>query len=165
MELRKLAAEKGVIYGTAISAASIASDPEFVDLVLRQAGAVVAENDMKWQAMNCGKPGNDNYGPADTVAGFALESGLVLRGHNLLWYRSAPPWFFDLPTKREMEGAIVAHIRSSGGPLSRTGSQLGCRERADRTREQEAGRPSHCCFSRQDGAGLYRSRLSYRSGG
>jgi endo-1,4-beta-xylanase len=65
--------------------------------------------------MNRGKPGDDNYGPADTVAAFALESGLVLRGHNLLWYRSAPPWFFDLPTKREMEGAIVAHIRSLAG--------------------------------------------------
>lgn len=115
MELRKLAAEKGLIYGTAISAASIAGDPEFVDLVLRQAGAVVAENDMKWQAMNRGRPGDDNYSDADVVAAFALENGLVLRGHNLLWYRSTPHWFLDLPTKRQREEAIVAHIRTLVG--------------------------------------------------
>jgi endo-1,4-beta-xylanase len=115
MELRKLAAEKGLIYGTAISAASITSDPEFVDLVVHQAGAIVAENDMKWQAMNRGKPRDYNHGPADRVAALALENGLVLRGHNLLWYRSTPRWFFDLPTTREMEEAIVAHIRSLAG--------------------------------------------------
>jgi endo-1,4-beta-xylanase len=115
MALGKLAAEKGLIYGTAISAASIKGDPEFVDLVLHQAGAVVAENDMKWQPMNRGKPGDDNYGPADTVTGFATENGLVLRGHNLLWYRSTPHWFFNLSTKQEMERAIVAHIHGLAG--------------------------------------------------
>jgi endo-1,4-beta-xylanase len=112
MALQKLAAEKGLIYGTAVSAASIKGDPEFADLVLRQAGAVVAENDMKWQNINRGKPEDDDYGPADTVAAFAIENGLVLRGHNLLWYRSTPRRFFDLSTKKEMEAAIVEHIHS-----------------------------------------------------
>lgn len=115
MELRKLAAEKGLIYGTAISAASIASDPEFVDLVLQQAEAVVAENDMKWHALNRGRPGDENYAHADTVAAFALESGLVLRGHNLLWYRSTPRWFSDLRSYRQKEEAIVSHIRDLTG--------------------------------------------------
>jgi endo-1,4-beta-xylanase len=115
MTLRKLAAEKGLIYGTAIGAASIKSDPEYVDLVLHQARVVVAENDMKWRFMNQGKPGDDDYGRADTVAAFALENGLVLRGHNLLWYRTTPRWFLDLTSKQEMEGAIVEHIHSLAG--------------------------------------------------
>lgn len=38
MVLRGLAAERGLIYGTAIGAASIERDREFVHLVLRQAG-------------------------------------------------------------------------------------------------------------------------------
>jgi len=111
MELRKLAAEKGLIYGTAISATSIEGDPRFADLVLRHAGLVVAEYDMKWQHLNPSKPEDDNYGPADAIAAFALDNGLVLRGHNLLWYRSTPHWFFDLPSQQEMERAVVAHIR------------------------------------------------------
>jgi len=64
--LKKLAAEKGLLYGTTISAAQISTDHEFVDLVLQQAGLVVAENDMKWQVMNRGKPADDDYGPRTT---------------------------------------------------------------------------------------------------
>jgi len=90
MALRKLAAAKGLLYGTTISARQITGDPRFVDLVLRQAGLVVAENDMKWQVMSRGGRGDDDYGPADTVAAFALENDLALRGHNLLWYHRTP---------------------------------------------------------------------------
>jgi hypothetical protein len=44
MALRKLAADKGLVYGTTLSAKQITGDPEFVALVLREAGLVVAEN-------------------------------------------------------------------------------------------------------------------------
>ena len=50
--LRRLAAEKGLLYGTTISAAQITGDPDFVELVLQQVGLVVAENEMKWLEMN-----------------------------------------------------------------------------------------------------------------
>jgi endo-1,4-beta-xylanase len=113
--LKKLAVEKGLLYGTTISAAQISTDHDFVDLVLRQTGLVVAENDMKWQVLNRGKPGDDDYGPADAVAAFALENDLVLRGHNLLWYHRTPTWFFDLATRQEQERAIVEHIQQLAG--------------------------------------------------
>jgi endo-1,4-beta-xylanase len=113
--LRDMAAEKGLIYGTTISAAQITGDREFVELVLQQAGLLVAENEMKWQVMNRGKPGDDDYGPADTIANFALENGLALRGHNLLWYHRTPSWFFDLETRQEMEKAVVDRIHDLAG--------------------------------------------------
>src|SRR5215469_7462788 len=84
--LRKLAADKGLIYGTTIAAAQITGDPAFVDLVRHEAGLVVAENEMKWQVVNRGAAGDDDYGPADTIANFAAANDLILRGHNLLWY-------------------------------------------------------------------------------
>jgi endo-1,4-beta-xylanase len=115
LALRKLAAEKGLLYGTAISAGQITGDPRFVALVLQQAGLVVAENDMKWQDMNRGARGDDDYGPADKVAAFALENGLALRGHNLLWYHRTPNWFFDLESRQEIERAIVERIRGLAG--------------------------------------------------
>jgi endo-1,4-beta-xylanase len=115
LALRKLAAEKGLLYGTTISARQITGDPSFVDLVLRQTGLVVAENDMKWQVMNRGARGDDDYGPADTVAAFALENDLALRGHNLLWYHRTPSWFFDLDSRQEIESAIVERIRGLAG--------------------------------------------------
>lgn len=113
--LRKLAADKGLIYGTTISAKQITGDPAFVELVLRQAGLAVAENEMKWQDMNRGARGDDDYAPADTVANFALQNGLVLRGHNLLWYMRTPSWFFDLESRQDMEKAVVDHIHALAG--------------------------------------------------
>ena len=82
---------------------------------LQQTGLVVAENDMKWQVMNRGTRGDDDYGPADTVAAFALENDLALRGHNLLWYHRTPNWFFDLTSRQEIESAIVERIRGLAG--------------------------------------------------
>src|SRR5215831_21288200 len=115
MALRKLAADKGLIYGTTISATQIQGDPAFITLVLGQAGLIVAENEMKWQVMNRGGRGEDDYGPADTIADFALKNGLVLRGHNLLWYMRTPSWFFDLESRQEMESAVVEHIHGLAG--------------------------------------------------
>ncbi len=114
-ELRRLAAQKGLLYGTTISAAQITHDPAFVALVLRQAALVVPENDMKWQDINQGAPGDDDYRGADTVAGFAAEAGLALRGHNLLWYFRTPSWFFALPSRAAQERAAVDRIRALAG--------------------------------------------------
>jgi endo-1,4-beta-xylanase len=113
--LRRLAAEKGLLYGTTISAEQITGDPAFVDLVMRQAALVVPENDMKWQDMNRGAPGKDDYGPADTIAGFAVEGGMTLRGHNLLWYYRTPAWFSTLPSPGAQRRAVVEHIRALAG--------------------------------------------------
>jgi len=113
--LRKLAADRGLLYGTTIAAAQITDDRPFIDLVRQEAGLVVAENEMKWQVMNRGSPGDDEYGPADTVASFAAANSLVLRGHNLLWYHRTPDWFFDLPDRAAQERAVFDHIQQLAG--------------------------------------------------
>jgi endo-1,4-beta-xylanase len=113
--LRKLAAQKGLVFGTTIAASQITGDRPFVDLVGQEAALVVAENEMKWQVMNRGAPGDDDYGPADTIANFAAANHLVLRGHNLLWYHRTPNWYFDLTDRQEQERAVVAHIKQLAG--------------------------------------------------
>ena len=113
--LRKLAAEKGLIYGTTIAAGQITGDRPFLDLVRQEAGLVVAENEMKWQVMNRGTPGDDDFTPADTIANFAAANGLVLRGHNLLWYHRTPSWYFNLTDRREQERAVIGHIEQLAG--------------------------------------------------
>src|SRR5215472_4359028 len=115
LALCKLAAQKGLLYGTTISASQITGDPPFVDLVRQEAGLVVAENEMKWQVMNRGAAGDDDYGPADTIANFAAANNLVLRGHNLLWYHRTPNWYFDLTDRQQQLEAVAAHIRQLAG--------------------------------------------------
>ena len=113
--LRKLAEQKGLLYGTTVAAAQITGDPPFADLVRQEASLVVAENEMKWQVINRGAPGDDDFAPADTIATFAAANKLVLRGHNLLWYHRTPEWFFDLPDKAAQRQAVVEHIQQLAG--------------------------------------------------
>jgi endo-1,4-beta-xylanase len=113
--LRKLAAEKGLLYGTTIAAAQITGDRPFADLVRHEAGLVVPENEMKWQVMNRGAPGDDDYAPADTIADFTSANQLGLRGHNLLWYNRTPSWFFDLTDRQQQEHAVIDHIQQLAG--------------------------------------------------
>jgi endo-1,4-beta-xylanase len=115
LSLKRLAADKGLIYGTTISAQQILHDPAFIALVARQAGLVVPENDMKWQDINRGAPGKDDYGPADTIAGFAVENGMALRGHNVLWYHRTPSWFLALPDRGAKERAVIDRIETLVG--------------------------------------------------
>jgi endo-1,4-beta-xylanase len=113
--LKRLAAEKGLIYGTTISARQISHDPAFIRLVKSQAGLVVPENDMKWLDINRGAPGQDDYRRADTIAGFAVEGGMALRGHNCLWYFRTPYWFFTLPDRTAKEHAVIDRIKALVG--------------------------------------------------
>ena len=62
-----------------------------------------------------GAPGDDDYGPADTIANFASGNKLVLRGHNLLWYHRTPSWYFDLTDRQQQERAVVEHIQQLAG--------------------------------------------------
>jgi endo-1,4-beta-xylanase len=110
-----LAAEKGLLYGTTIAASQITGDRPFADLVRHETGLVVAENEMKWQVINRGAPGDDDYAPADVIADFASANQLVLRGHNLLWYHRTPSWYFDLTDRQQQERAVVDHIRQLAG--------------------------------------------------
>ena len=66
--------------------------------------SITAENAMKPNSIWPNAPGTSgataqpaaapNYAPADTLANFAFNNGMQLRGHTLLWHGSAPDWFF-----------------------------------------------------------------------
>jgi endo-1,4-beta-xylanase len=66
--------------------------------------SITAENAMKPDTIWPNAPGTSgatampapqpNYGPADTLATFAFNNGMQLRGHTLLWHQTAPDWFF-----------------------------------------------------------------------
>ena len=132
--LRRLAAAKGLIYGTTIAAWQITHDPGFIGLVERQAGLVVPENDMKWRDINGGAPGQDDYSRADTVAGFAVESGMALRGHNCLWYFRTPGGFSRFPIATTKERVLTEHLRTLVSRYRGHRPQLGCGQRATRTK-------------------------------
>lgn len=92
--LQQLAARSGRRFGSAVGAgraltASLA-DAGYRDLLIRECGLLVPENELKWYAL---RPDVEtfNYAPADSIADFAREHGMGARGHTLLWHH--PRWF------------------------------------------------------------------------
>jgi endo-1,4-beta-xylanase len=69
-------------------------------LLLRHFSSLTAENAMKPDTIWPSAAGTQNpapapnFAPADQIYNFAINNGLQVRGHTLLWHATAPSWFF-----------------------------------------------------------------------
>lgn len=102
--LKDLAAEKGLRFGSAMSAGQL-DDPRYVDLVLRECAVIVAENEHK-QYTILAQPDKWNFAPGDALVNFAKENDLGMRGHTLLWNRTQ--WTSDWLNAVEFQSAAEA---------------------------------------------------------
>ena len=122
--LHRLAASKGILFGTAISAGQAtarAGTPEerYRAVVLAECGALVCENEMKWPALRPDAATFD-FSRSDAIVALAEGHGMKMRGHTLLWHH--PDWFprwltdYDFGSRPAVEGERVlqAHIRRVG---------------------------------------------------
>ena len=92
--LRDYAAQNGKYIGTAISMwkndltnASLGETKE----VGSQFNMLVAENEMKWDALEPSR-NSFSYGSADNLVKFAQNHDMRLRGHCLVWHSQLPTW-------------------------------------------------------------------------
>lgn len=92
--LRDYAAQNGKYIGTAISMwkndltnASLGETKE----VGAQFNMLVAENEMKWDALEPSR-NSFSYGSADNLVRFAQNHDMRLRGHCLAWHSQLPTW-------------------------------------------------------------------------
>ncbi len=130
--LSAIAAAQGRRFGSCISyntmradAASI-QNSAYADLVSRECGLVVPENEMKWQALRPG-PDQFDFTRMDAIVAWARGKGLAVRGHTLLWAR--PQWFpewlnqydFGARPATEAERLLTSHI---GKVIERYGSVI-----------------------------------------
>jgi len=77
--------------GVAVSPRALKTDE--AGLILRQFGSLTAENAMKMGPVHPGEQ-EYNWAGADSIASFARQHGLKLRGHTLCWHNQTPEWFF-----------------------------------------------------------------------
>ena len=80
------------LVGAAVEPAQIA-DPVDAALLRRHYNSITAENVMKPRTIGTAV-GVYNYGPADELVRFAVANAIRVRGHTLVWHRTAPDWFF-----------------------------------------------------------------------
>jgi endo-1,4-beta-xylanase len=101
----QIAVRMGVVgfpVGAAIEADSLVGIG--ADLLRKHYSSITAENAMKPDTLWPNAPGTSgatalpagtpNFAPADALVSFAFNDGIQVRGHTLLWHRTAPDWFF-----------------------------------------------------------------------
>lgn len=77
--------------GVAVSPRSLRTDE--AGLVLKEFNSLTAENAMKMGPIHP-KENEYNWSGADSIATFAKQNNLKLRGHNLCWHNQTPAWIF-----------------------------------------------------------------------
>ena len=90
--------------GVAVNKRNV-SIPQQMALVRQQFNSMTAENDMKPVSVHPAE-GVWNWGAADSIANFARQSGIKLRGHCLCWHAQFADWMFTdkkgRPVKKEV---------------------------------------------------------------
>lgn len=74
------------------------------DLLLRHFDQITPENAMKPITVQPVE-GEFDFGPMDEVLDFAVEHGLTVHGHTLVWHRSTPEWFFETADGQPLTGS------------------------------------------------------------
>jgi endo-1,4-beta-xylanase len=70
---------------------------------------VTAENEMKFQSLQPTE-GTFTYGPADGIVNFAIQNGMKVRGHTLVWHTQTPSWVFNNASKETLLARMRTHI-------------------------------------------------------
>jgi endo-1,4-beta-xylanase len=78
----------------AMGAAIDTSYGNYGALLTKHYNSVTAEDQMKFDALQPSE-GNFSYGTADAMVNYALDSGMQVRGHALVWHRQTPSWVFN----------------------------------------------------------------------
>lgn len=98
--------------GTAIEPGQL-EDPELTELIIKHFSSITAENAMKPEEIQP-LEGIFDFRDADKIAEFAMENGIALRGHTLIWHNQVPDWFFTedgAPVSGEtLKERMKAHI-------------------------------------------------------
>ncbi|AEJ60991.1 glycoside hydrolase family 10 [Spirochaeta thermophila DSM 6578] len=82
----------------------------YAGIVKREFNIVTPGNSMKWDSL---RPSKDDYNfeVADRIVDFALENGMVMHGHTLVWHSQLPKWLtLGSWSKEELERVLHDHI-------------------------------------------------------
>jgi len=116
--LRRLAAKKGLLVGTAFSCDTFRKDPMYGEVLAREFNGLVAENEMKLDVLQRVR-GQFDFGPADIMMAFARRHDMKVRAVPLAWHDALPEWASDktfprqeaLDILREHISTVMRHFR------------------------------------------------------
>jgi endo-1,4-beta-xylanase len=111
--LNELVRKKGLIYGAALRR-DVLNDDAFADVVTTQCGVIVPEVALKWHVLRPAESTFD-FRDADALCEFAVQRGIAVRGHTLLWQNWNPLWVDRTLTVQTAPQIVEQHIRTVVG--------------------------------------------------
>jgi endo-1,4-beta-xylanase len=108
--LSSAAAQRGVLFGTALCTSDLQLQP-LGDAILRDCNIITPEYEMKWDAI-ARNPADPDYAAADRLMTFSSANGLALHGHTLWWHEAVPPALRNTSGKRFLDAALD-HLRTT----------------------------------------------------
>ena len=109
--LRNAASARGKLVGTAVQSALL-SNATYNSVAAREFNYLTAEYEMKWDVLEP-SPGSHRFGAADAIVGFAMGSGMRVKGHTFLWHAATPAWVNGLAAA-DLRIAVERHIMTVG---------------------------------------------------
>ena len=94
-ESLKNACENLFFIGTAVSIHTFrAQDTLTLNLIKTQFNSITPENSLKWEKIHP-RPDQYHFEPADSLVAFAMQNGMQIIGHTLVWHSQTPRWVFQ----------------------------------------------------------------------
>jgi endo-1,4-beta-xylanase len=91
---------------------SLLGSPERQAIVRRHFDSLTAENAMKMKYLQPGRR-EFTFQHADALVAWALDNGLAVHGHTLVWHNQAPDWMNELDgPPATFEEALTTHVRT-----------------------------------------------------
>jgi endo-1,4-beta-xylanase len=83
-------------------------DPNYRAAAAQHFDSLTPENEMKWDATEP-HPGGFEFEGGDRLVAFAVEHGMRVRGHTLVWHNQLPAWAKSL-SGGDLHAAMLRHI-------------------------------------------------------
>jgi endo-1,4-beta-xylanase len=96
-------------FGAAVRPPLLESDADYANAIRKYCSIVVPEGGLIWNDLRPDRATFD-FAAADRVAAFAMNSGLRLRGHTLVWYGVMPSWTESLTSLSLAQDELLKHI-------------------------------------------------------
>jgi endo-1,4-beta-xylanase len=111
--LRESAAQKGILYGSALRSAGI-KDVSFASLFARQCAIVVPEWALEMNSLHS-MPGQFDFAEGDWIQTFTRSHEMLFRGHSLVWDQALPKWFGSSANLNNAEQLLLNHVSTVAG--------------------------------------------------
>lgn len=98
--LRKLAAKRGLLIGSAFANHALQRDPEYGEIMAREFNCLVGENNMKLDVIQRTR-GQFDFRQADAMMEFAALHDMKVRAVPLVWHDALPAWARDKTFPRQ----------------------------------------------------------------